>query len=167
MAATPGFIPAGAYWNEIQLAAANRAGTAAVWQAISVAHLEATGNAPRFQFTDVNAAYSRAVANRRAGEAFAAAPQTAAIGPEHIGRILNAPPPPAGGTPQRMLVRFTHQVLRGGELQETVRTSVFKYGLPPTKQSLLNRLNRNASDLAEEYEDELHVGVSDISILVA
>lgn len=165
MAATPGYIPAGAYWNEIQLAASNRAGTAAVWQAISVAHLEATGNVARFSFSDVNAAYSRAVRNRRAVEAFAALPQTGAIGPEHVGAILNAP---VSGVPQqyrRYLAKFTHTVLTNGEEQQHIRTYIFRAGLDATKQSILNHLNSFAADLAEEYENELHVGISDVSLL--
>lgn len=167
MAATPGVIPAGAYWNEIQLAAQNRAGTAAVWQAISVAHLEATGSVPRFQFGEVNRLYALAAGNRRAAEALNAAAPGIQIGPEHIGAIPNAPPAPPGNISRRFAVRFEQQILRGGVTSSVWRTSIFQYGVPATKQSLINRLHRDAAIFSEDYEDETHLGIGDISILAA
>jgi hypothetical protein len=157
----------GAYWNEIQTAAANRVGTAAVFQAVKVAHLEATGEILTGGFTEINALYSRAVGNRERSLEFMGANPASEIRPEHIGAIPNAPPPPPGGSPRRYLVRFEQQLMRGGERVTEIRTDVFRTGLPGSKQSLMNRLHRYGATLAEEYEDETHTGIGQVWILAA
>lgn len=167
MALLPGQVNAGIYYNEIQAAVGQRVQTQTLFEALTAAHYEATGELGSFNFAQVTQLRSLAARSRNASEAFMAAANTEAIGPQHVGAIPNAAVPALTGGPQRILVRYEQNIMSAdGSISTVWRTNEFRAGLPPTKQSLLNRLNRDAATLSEEYE-ETHLGIGQVSILAA
>jgi hypothetical protein len=167
VAARESFGAAGVYWGTIQAAVNARLTTQELYSALYNAAFAETGQVPKFGFSEVTALRSQAVRNREAEASLSRAEQTAAIGPEHIGAIPRAMPLGNLRDPRRYLATFEHIVDRNGQRVVETRTSVFQYGLPPTKQSLLNQLNRDGAALADEYEDELHIGIGTVRLLAA
>lgn len=167
MAATTGKVPAGAYWGEIQAAAEARIGYVAMRTAITVAHFEATGEQASFSQERLRTLYTQAIRNREAEAALAAAPANAAIDFTHIGAIPRAPELLSTTTSRRYIVQFEHTVQRPTGIETIWRTSPFDTGIPATKQSLYNKINQDAANLAEDYGDELHLGVGRIRLLAA
>lgn len=167
MAATTPKVPAGAYWGEIQAAAEARIGYVAMRTAITVAHFEATGAQASFSQDQLRALYTQAIRNREAERSLRDALPTAAIDFTHIGAIPSATAVVSTTASRRYIVQFEHTVQRPTGTETIWRTSVFDYGIPATKGSLLNRINQDAANLAEDYGDELHLGVGRIRLLAA
>lgn len=167
MPATTPNTPAGAYWPEIQAGVSQFLTTQTFWEVLTAAHLQQTGQLPAFSFAEVTALRSIAVRNRNASIQFMKAANNVEILPEMIGRIPSAPVASPLGESRRYIVRFQHIVERDGIQVTQWRTSEFRTGILRTKSSMLNELNQQGAALAEDYENETHIGIGDVSILAA
>lgn len=167
MATAPGRINAGAYWTLINSAAENQVGVVNAIKSLHVAYFNDTGIQGVIDQAQFNSVYGQAVANARAGREFTRAANDTEILPEMIGRLINAPVASPLGVSRPYVVYFEHIVERGGQQYTQVRASTFATGILRTKRSMLNELNSQGGDLAEEYEDETHVGIGRVWILAA
>lgn len=163
-----GQVNAAIYWNEIQASVGQRVQTQTLYEILTAAHYQATGELGSFNFGQVTQLRSLAARNRNASENFADLPLSGAVGPEHIGAVPNAP---FGGVPReagRVVIRFEQNIIRNGVPTTEIRSNIYSTGIPSaTKSGIMNRLNRDAATLASEYDDETHVSIGQVWILAA
>lgn len=160
-------INIGAYWGEIQAGAASGRNVVQMQQAIHVAYFQehsVQGVIPRDEFQRL---FGLAIGNRRASEEFGAAPFSAALGPEHLGRIPSAPPAPPLNIPRRYIAQFEHRINRAGVEMTVWRTTEFGNGLPATKSEVMRQLTNDANLITGDYPEEVHLGFGMIRLLAA
>lgn len=119
---------------------------------------------PEVSATDVSRLRGIAASQREAMNEFRRATAETTIAASMIAQDISSRPLTEQALTPRFMVRFEWQSTEGGELLTEWKTSVWTGVLPPTKDSLLEQIGRDAERLGDDYDRE-HVGIGDILIL--
>lgn len=155
-----------AYWGVIEQATRDRLGTAEIWQAIREQAAASGLDSPGVTAQDVSRLRGLAGNVRATSARLENADTGYALDSTMIARAPWARPLAERNTLPLYQVRFEHTTENNGETTTEWRTVMFRNTLPTTVGELIDALQQDAEQMADDY-GYTHVGIGSFSILAA